>query len=132
MIRAEKTKDLRYKFTAQDIKIYYKNFKVANINEMTVKPWLFFNEITLKNSHLSKKIPILKNLNIVNTKITYTILMPTKINITGTSNQGDFTGIVKIFKHKGYILLKNNKIKDVFLQQYFKKTRGGMKYEFTY
>lgn len=132
IIIAQKKEDLRYKFTAQGIKVYFKNFKVADISKVEAKLWLFFNKISLKNSRLSQKMPILKNLKIVNSNITYTVLAPTKIKIQGTSNQGDFVGVVEIFKHKGFILLKNSTVKDVFLQQYFKKTKEGMKYEFAY
>jgi len=131
-ITSQKTKDLRYEFTAYNIKIYYKNFKVADLGEITIKPWLLFNKISLKNLHFGKNMPILNNLNIINAKITYTLFMPTKIHITGISNQGNFIGIVNIFKHKGYILLKKNSIKNIFLHQYFKKTKEGMRYEFTY
>ncbi len=131
-ITSKKTKDLRYKFIAQNVKIYYKNFEVVNISEVVAKPWLFFNEVTLKNLHPTKNIPILNNLNITNAKIIYTILTPVKINITGTSNQGNFSGIVNIFKHKGHILFKRNDKKNIFLHRYFKKTKEGMRYEFTY
>ncbi len=132
IIIAQKKADKRYKFIASDIKVYFKSVKVANIGQIEARLWFFYNEIDLKNLRLSKNIPILKNFKISNSYITYTVLSPTKVKIKGTSKRGDFVGEVEIFKHKGFILLKSDTMKDTFLQQYFKKTKEGMKYEFAY
>ncbi len=132
IIIAQQKEDKRYKFTASDTKIYFKSIKIANIGQIEAKLWFLYNEIDLKNLRLSKKIPILKNLKILNSHITYTLLSPAKVKIKGTSKRGDFIGEVEIFKHKGFILLKSNTMKDAFLQQYFKKTKEGMRYEFAY
>lgn len=132
IIIAQLKEDKKYKFTANDIKVYFKSVRVANIGQIEARLWLFYNEIDLKNSRLSKNIPILKDLKISNSYITYNILSPTKIKIKGTSKRGDFIGEVEIFNHKGFILLKSDTMKDTFLQQYFKKTKEGMKYEFAY
>jgi len=131
-IIAQQKEDKRYKFIASDTKVYFKSIKIANIGQIEAKLWFLYNEIDLKNLRLSKKIPILKNLKILNSHITYTLLSPTKVKIKGTSKRGNFIGEVEIFKHKGFILLKSNTMKDAFLQQYFKKTKEGMRYEFAY
>ena len=132
IIIAGQKEDKGYKFTANDTKVYFKSMKMANIGQIEVKPWFFYNEIDLNNLRLGKNIPILKNFKILNSHITYTLLSPTKVKIKGKSKRGDFIGEVEIFKHKGFILLKSNTLRDTFLQQYFKKTKEGMKYEFVY
>jgi len=132
IIVAGQKEDKLYKLTANDTKVYFKSIKIANIGQIDAGLWLFYNEIKLKNLRLSKKTPILKNFKILNSYITYTLLSPTKVKIEGKSKRGDFIGEVEIFKHKGFILLKSNTMKDAFLQQYFKKTKEGMRYEFAY
>jgi len=132
IIIAKQQEDKRYKFTANNTKVYFNSIKIANIGQIETRLWLFYNEIELKNLRLSKNMPILKNLKILNSHITYTLLSPTKVKIKGKSKIGDFIGEVEIFKHKGFILLKSNTMRDTFLQQYFKKTKEGMRYEFAY
>ena len=132
IIIAGNKKDKLYKFIANDTKVYFKSMKIANIGQIEAWPWIFYNEIELKNLRLSKNMPILKNFKILNSHITYTIFSPTKVKIKGKSKHGDFVGEVEIFKHKGFILLKSKTMRDTFLQQYFKKTKEGMRYEFAY
>ena len=131
-IFSQKKIDKRYKFTAFKSKIYFQNSELAILKKAELKLWIFYNKIEIQNAQLDKNIPILKGLKIQEARAVYTILSPKKIKIQGLCTLGHFIGEVDIFKRKGYVLLKNRKLKDDFLKQYLKKTDEGMRYEFSY
>ena len=126
------TKDMGYKFIAKDLKISYKDMGIVQIQKLTIKPWLLYNEIDFDVSKLNKNIPLLKGLKISQFKATYDILHPTYIRAKGVTRLGDFTIKIWLLKHKGIVLLKRKYIKNSFLREYFKKTKDGMRYEFGY
>ncbi len=131
-IETKATQDLKYKFIAKDLKISYKGMDIAQIKSLSIKPWLLYDEVNFKTAKLNKNMPILKGLNISRLKATYDILHPTLIRAEGGSRYGDFTITVWILKHKGVVLFKSDHIDNSFLRGYFKKTKDGMRYEFSY
>ena len=64
--------------------------------------------------------------------ITYSVLNPLHVNLSGTSEYGDFVGKVTFLDKKGFILFKKSNLKKAMFKSYFKKDKEGMKYEFTY
>ncbi|MFK5882375.1 MAG: hypothetical protein QM482_09195 [Sulfurospirillum sp.] len=131
-IITQKKDDLRYKFTASSIKVFFQSVQIATIKKAEMKPWIFYNEIDLQDAKISKNLPLFKEFKIKNLRAIYSIFSPKKIEIKGTSNLGNFRAEVDIFKHKGYILFKNINSKNSVVKSYFKKTKEGMKYELAY
>jgi len=131
-INSGKIKDKRYEFILKSTNLAYRGLHLAHIDEILVRPWLFYNEVNFKNLRFETKIAPVKHLQIFKAKAFYSTVTPQKIKIEGTSNYGDFSGEVLIFKHKGFIVTKGNKLKTNVLKQYFKKTKEGMRYAFDY
>ncbi len=127
-----KTEDKKYEYVVKKVKVYFKNLELAEIQSVVFKPWLLYNQLDFQNSKLNKNLPMVKDFQITGAKAVYSLFSPLKVEIDGTSKYGSFTGEIFIFSHKGYVLFKNNKIKNGFFQQYFKKTKKGMRYEFDY
>jgi hypothetical protein len=132
VVKAHKLNDKLYKIDLSNIEIFYHNIKISDIKKMTLKPWLFYNEIDVNGIEPDKKNPLFKNIEITKAKTVYTILHPKYIKITGKSNMGDFESNIDIFLHRGYFRIKNKNIKNFIFKRYFKKDEQGMKYEFTF
>lgn len=131
-ITAEKKVDARYKFELSSVDIFFQKMQVASIKRVAIKPWILYNEIYLQDIESSNSLPIPVRFTIKKMRATYTILSPKKIEISGFSNLGIFKAKIEVFKHRGYVLLKKISSKNSFIKSYFKKTKEGMKYEFSY
>ena len=91
-------------------KVYQNGIDFASFKDIRILPFLFFNKIEAKNIAIN-----FQNLNISNLNITYSIINPIKIYITGSSNFGKIKGKVNLIKKeiKIYILnLTNNNLKN--------------------
>ena len=90
-------------------KVYQNGIEFMDFQEIKVTPFLVFNKIKANNIKIN-----FQNLNINNINITYSIINPLKVYISGTSNFGKIKGNINLIKKevKVYILnLTNNNLK---------------------
>ena len=90
-------------------KVYQNGIDFLDFKEIKVLPFLFFNKIEANNININ-----LQSLKINKLNITYSIINPLKVYISGTSNFGKIEGNINLIKKyiKVYILnLTNNNIK---------------------
>jgi len=89
--------------TFADTKIYKNNILLFNIQKATLKPFIFYNKMEIKN---------LKGLNIKikDLNITYTVFNPFEMQIKATSNLSSLIqGEINLKKHFVKIYLQNPK-----------------------
>ncbi len=128
----KETRDEKIRFVLKNSTVFFNQLQVGTIKNIDIKPWIFYNEIDMDGFRVSEKVPFLKNFRIKKLVARYTVLNPKKVIFDGNSSYGNFDGEIKLFEKSGYILLKSHKLKDALLKDYFKNSKEGMKYEFSY
>ncbi len=94
--------------------------------EVDIKLWLVYNKVHIQDALL------LKSFKVDSFDMTYNILGPLHVEFTGVSEYGDFKGQVALLDQNGSVVFEKSDLKKAMFKSYFKKTKEGMKYEFTY
>ncbi len=114
--------------------LYFDDLKVAKIGDIKIFPYLFYNLVLTKEVVLSKEVRNIANFNIKSMKIYQSVLKPFYIFIKGEGNLGKFHGFMDIKKRVVKIFFspfpkyKNDK----FLRRFFKKSKEGFVYEYSF
>ncbi len=132
IISDEKVKDYGLFFSLKDGKLYYDGLKTLDIGSVKVLPFLFFNEITLKNIKSSKETKSLFNLSLSEVDLKNSVLKPFSILIKGEGDMGKFSGSLDLKKRFVKIVLIPSKkfLAGGNLRRYFKKSKEGYVYEY--
>lgn len=88
--------------------------------------YLLYNRVNIK------ELTVLENFDISKLSVEYHVLDPLHVKLHGDSQYGKFDSNIALKDQKGFILFKTDNLKGTLLQEYFKKDKDGMKYEFNY
>ena len=102
-------------------KIYQNGINLASFKETTIIPFILYNKISAKDININ-----FQNYKIKNLDITYTLLNPIKIYISGNANFGKIEGIINLFEHFIKIYIFN--LNDSNLKPFLKKDKKGYYY----
>jgi len=130
----EKVNDFGFFFSLKNANVYYDGLKSFTLKEAIVLPYLFFNQIILKDFKSSKDIGSALNLSISSLKFTNSVLKPFFISIEGRGDIGNFNGEIDIKKRILKVMLSPSEsfLKNVSLRKYFKKSKEGYIYEYRF
>ena len=86
-ISNERLDDSGFALHVKDAKVTFKGIESANIELLSLSPWLLYNSIDIENIKLAQSAKSFVPLNIEKVNIIYAIDMPTKIRVFA---KGDF------------------------------------------
>ena len=102
-------------------KVYQNGINLASFEKTEIIPFVFYNKIISKNIKINFQNYKIKNLN-----ITYSILNPLKIYISGKSSFGKISGEINLLKRFVKIYILN--LSDVNLKTFLRKDKKGYFY----
>ena len=102
-------------------KIYQNGMNLASFEKTEIIPFIFYNKIISKNIKIN-----FQNYKIKNLSITYSILNPVKIYISGKSSFGIISGEINLLKRFVRIYILN--LSDVNLKTFLRKDDKGYFY----
>ena len=130
----EKFNDKLLAFEIKGIKPFYEDIKVANIQKIKFKIFLFDNKIVLNNFLVSSGfrdfIP-----NIKKVFIRYSVFNPKKIVLKANFVGAKLNGFINIFNRKVFLRLQAKssfRYKYKMVLKYFKKTKKGLVFEYNF
>ncbi len=115
----------------KDMKLFYDKAKVADIKDVTVFPYIFYNKILIKDLQPLDAIKNIFNYDIKEIDLTYHLFNLSKILIEANSSFGKISGSFDLKSKKLYLNLKPTKQfeGDQNLNRVFKKSKDGYIYE---
>ncbi len=131
MIVKESIKDRLFDLKIKDVKLFYDGIETAQIDNITVKPWLFYNSVVAKNLSSGKDIKKMFDFKGEYVRLVQAFWHPFVAKIEAKGNFGKIWG--KIFLKEGKIKLicepeKSFKRSQIF-RELFKKRDEGYVYE---
>ena len=103
-----------------------KNQIELSVKEVNMNLYLLYNKVNLTS------LTLFNTIHVDRLNMSYTLLNPMKIKLNGEFENEPFEGEINLLNKNGFVLLKNNSLKNSLLRSYFKKDLKGLKYEFTY
>ncbi len=116
-------KDFVWNYGVKELK---KNGIEVSAKEVNMALFILYNKIDIKD------LIILKSFKIDNIHVKHSIKKPLKVLFGGLSQYGDFFGEISLDKREGFVTFPKSNLNGAFFRSYFKKTKDGMRYEFTY
>ena len=101
--------------------VYYNQMDVLKFEKIDVFPFIFYNQINVKNVKLN-----IGNYNIDSVKIFYTPFYPVKVFIKGQSNFGKLDGYVDLIKREIKIYINN--LTNNSVKNFLRKDKKGYFY----
>lgn len=98
----------------------------VSAKEVDMQLYLLYNRVNIK------ELTVLKNFDISKLNIEYHLLDPLYVKLYGDSQYGKFNANIELKDKKGFVLFNTDNLNGTLLQEYFKKDKDGMKYEFNY
>ena len=112
------------------INIGYDGIKIANIDNVKIFPFIFYNYANISNIELLDSLKSMLNVVILKSSITYFVLNPMKLKINADTTIGKVEGSFDLSTSKLKIFLTPNKEFNSFkYKSYLKKQKGGYSYE---
>ena len=110
--------------------IIYDKMRVANIEDMKLLPYLFYNKLILTTLEPKGSFRNMLDVVVLNATLTYSVINPFKADIEAKTTIGEINGEfdIKSFKLR-LVLTPNQKFKTFKYKNYFRKTKGGYIYE---
>ena len=135
LISNEEIEDNALSFIIKDAKIFYKNIKISNIDNIKIYPYLFSNQVNISNIKISSNFENFIPLNISNIDIKYNILNPIVVFLEAKGDFGTLSSQINLMDKNMLIylspssLMKNN-YNNILNQM--KKINGQYKYEYKF
>jgi len=98
IISDEELTDNGFSLDITNASVFVKSIKSANIQNINIKIFGFYNKISLKNITLSKTMKSFIPLHVEDLNIDYSIITPFSVNLNGVGEFGTFTAIFNIDK----------------------------------
>ena len=135
LISNEQIEDKALSFIIKDAKIFYKNIKISNIDNMSIYPYLFFNKIIINKIRISSDFEDFVPLNINNIVVNYHILNPIIVSLEASGEFGKINAQIDLIEQNiALYLVPSNKMKNKYrnILKKMKKIKGQDKYEYKY
>jgi len=94
--------------------------------EVDISLYMLYNQIKIKD------LVVLNSFKASNLGVLYDVRDPLHVSFDGNSSYGVFDGKIALKDKKGFVIIRTKRVTDSILKEYFKKTKGGYKYEFDY
>jgi hypothetical protein len=107
--------------------IYFSGMNIANFEEASILPLLFYNSIDIKKLVVGENMQQFKELSMDNLNISYSVAFPQKIILNGEGDFGILKGRVNFIKKTLDILIfpTENFKKVTVIMKHFKKLENG-------
>jgi hypothetical protein len=126
----EEAKDFLIYADFKNIAIIYDKMRVANIEDMKLLPYLFYNKLILTALEPKGGFRNMLNIVVLDATLTYSVINPFKADIEAKTTIGEISGEFDIKSSKlRLVLTPNQKFKTFKYKNYFRKTKGGYVYE---
>jgi hypothetical protein len=128
----DEVRDYFINLTVSNGEILFQNMSVANFSEITIYPFIFFNQIEIKNLKTGKDISQFGDYIFTKASFRHDVSVPEKVVFKGEGNFGKMQGRINVKKRQVDVLLfPNSKTeKNRQLMKFFKKdaSLGGYLY----
>lgn len=135
-ISGEKVVDDGFIFKVEDGTLYFDDLVVANFDEISIVPLVFYNSVDVKPFSLSDDMRQFIPLKVNNINITQTVVNPLHVKIDARGEFGSVSGDIDILNSKISLILMPSKLllkkRPFWLRQMKKDSQGGYRYESTY
>lgn len=127
IVSGERAKDNPFSLELNGGDVYLKDVLSANFEQISLWPFLIFNQIKIKNLKTSKEIENIFAITIEKGKIDYLIFNPLKANIAASGDFGDAEGFIDFKERKIFISIVATQKFEAVLKKFpqVKKEREG-------
>ncbi len=133
VLNKETTRDFLGVFSVNDGQVFYQNMYAGAIENISIYPFVFYNQINIKNAKFSKNLRQILPQNIDGLNFKYTPFYPFKVFISGEGDFGSLSGGVNLKNKKVKLILTPSKeFANSPLIGQFRKTKDGYINEFAY
>lgn len=136
ILSGERAEDTGFGLTVLGGTLYYEDLEVAELESVTVSPWLLFNRISVAPFRLSPAMKSFLPGTVDDVTVSYTVLDPLHISVRATGGFGALSGTVGLTDRRIRFDLTASKqlraMDPFWLKQFTQTKEGGYRYESTY
>ena len=100
ILTQERVKDRWFDLKIENLKLLYDGIESAQVEQLNIVPWLFFNRISAENVHAGKDVRKMFDFNAEQIIVTYSVLSPLEATISANGNFGTIEGSLKLKEGK--------------------------------
>lgn len=136
ILSGERADDTGFGLTLHGGTLYFEDLKVAELEKMTVSPWLLYNRISIAPFSLSPAMKSFLPERLDGITVTYSVLDPFHVVLEASGAFGTLEGSIGLKERKIIMELSPSKqlrtLKPFWLKEFRQTKEGGYRYESSY